>query len=80
NASDVEACAAQIEADVAVHVDLSAEATSDVNVDTKGVSKAGVSCSISPRARLLRSAGTTSILTTTFALLGALYILRRRRF
>lgn len=41
---------------------------------------AGISCSVSPRLRLLRAAGTTSIITTTFAVLGALFILRRRRF
>lgn len=82
NASDVEACAAQIEAEVAVHIDLdvNVDTSNAVKVDTNGDGKSDVSCSVSPREKLLRSAGTTSIITTLFALLGALFIVRRRRF
>jgi hypothetical protein len=80
NASDVQDCAAQIEAAVAIHIDLSAAAVSSTKIDTNGDGKSDVSCSVSPRVRLLRAASTTSIMTTLFALLGALFIVRRRRF
>jgi uncharacterized protein (TIGR03382 family) len=50
------------------------------SIDTNRDGKADVSCSISPRVKLARAATTTSIITTTFAVLGALFLFRRRRF
>jgi hypothetical protein len=78
NASDIDACASEIEASINVHLDVHVTAPT-VNVDTNGDGKSGVSCSVSPRLKLLRSAANTSIVTTLFALLGALFLVRRRR-
>jgi hypothetical protein len=58
---------------------LAGPAHASLGVDDSADASAALSCSVSSRLKLARLATQTSIMTTTFAVLGALFLFRRRR-